>query len=152
MSAVYGLFRRKSLTLPRRGWYDSGVRAGTAHCLEAMPRFSPSDTLSRAVKAGLPDGIDFAHHTLWTKQGDMLTADLTYNNRSFRWVVTDRDMMNDQEFPPSRFQDALGALVALSNIPVPTPEAAPAPKPERTVAQKAAVDALFEELYGSLAA
>jgi hypothetical protein len=59
-------------------------------------------------------------------------------------------MMNDQEFPPSRFQDALAALVALSNIPVPTPEAAPAPVPP--VVSNTVVDTLFEELYGPLAA
>lgn len=124
------------------------------HRSKTMPRpyISPSDTIGRAVKAGLPEGIEYGAHALWTKQGDMLSADLTYNNRSFRWVVTDRDM-NDQEFAPSKFKDALAALAALGNTPVPAPEPAPAPapEPERTAAQKAAVDTLFEELYGSLA-
>jgi hypothetical protein len=121
-----------------------------------MPRpyISPSDTINRAVKAGLPEGVEYRANALWTRQGDMLTADSTYNNRSFRWVVTDRDMVNDQEFTPSKFKDALAALTVLASTPVAVPEPipAPVPEPERTAAQKAAVDTLFEELYGSLVA
>jgi hypothetical protein len=114
-----------------------------------MPRpyVSPAYVIGRAIKAGLPEGIEYGANALWTRQGDMLSADLTYNNRSFRWVVTDRDM-NDQEFTPSKFKDALAALVALANTPVAAPE------PEPTVTQKPVTftDPLFEELYGSLVA
>jgi len=120
-----------------------------------MARYiSPCDTLSRAVKAGLPDGIEYGANALWTRQGDMLSADLTYNNRSFRWVVTDRDM-NDQEFYPSRFQDALAALVALSNLPISSPEVTPDPelKEVKTTVTDTAYEKMLEELFGvSLAA
>ena len=109
---------------------------------------SPSETLNRAVKAGLPEGIDFAHHTLWTRQGDMLSADLTHDNRSFRWVVTDRDM-NDQEFAPGKFNDALAALVSLGDTPVPAPEPAAKPIAESMASSG---DTLFEELFGYLTA
>lgn len=72
---------------------------------------SPSETLNRAVRAGLPAGIEESGNALWAKNGAMLTAD-PYG-RSFRWVVTEADCATDHEFPPSKFGEALAALVAL---------------------------------------
>lgn len=109
---------------------------------------SPSEVLNRAIRAGLPDGIEESGNALWAKNGAMLAVSPTH--RSFRWVVTEADCMTDHEFAPSRFADALAALVELGSVPVPAEE------PEQTAPVAPSNlgtldgDALLKELFGEL--
>lgn len=112
---------------------------------------SPCDTIGQAIRAGLPEGIEESGNALWAKNGAMLAVFPT--RRSFRWVVTEADCMTDHEFAPSRFADALAALVELGNLPAPADEVK---VPEQTAPVTPSNlgtldgDALLKELFGEL--
>lgn len=109
---------------------------------------NPSDVLNRAVRAGLPTGIEEFEGTLWAKNGAMLAVSPT--RRSFRWVVTEADCMTDHEFAPSKFEDALAALVSVGSLPVPAdePEPVPATQPAtRKVFTDAEFNAFLDDLF-----
>lgn len=112
---------------------------------------SPSDTINRAIRAGLPEGIEESGNALWAKNGAMLAVFPT--RRSFRWVVTEADCMTDHEFAPSRFADALAALVSVGSLPVPATEVKE-PAPVTPTAQNTGSlldgEALLKELFGEL--